>query len=183
MSDDAVEWSIFYEAIGRGITAWALVENALCDLFSRAVICSIKGSIKGATFEMHWVVGNVFNSITNLPARLKMIDDTLNRVVSDPDILTEWSAVRNKVGTNYPRRNALAHGAVWGNDGGASVLGYPLFSSKEQIATYKQVCEWQSSFKKLEDRVTDLAIKVNKHVAERWAAAGGQPPPPILSPP
>ncbi|MBI1198536.1 MAG: hypothetical protein GC203_11795 [Phenylobacterium sp.] len=171
MSEGAdVTWEEFYEAIGRGMTAWSGVENALCDVFSRILICCIGGGMKAGTHQNLWLVGNIFNSITNLPARLGMIDDMVQREVSDPALLGEWKTLKNKVGTLYKKRNVLAHCGVWGSGTdsgeGASFLRAPFFSSKDEVYGFQQVTSWPSSFKALEDRTTEFAVAVNKWIVD-----------------
>lgn len=164
--NETVSWEMFYEAVGRGITGWAMVEGALCDVFSRILICAIGGGMRAATHDNLWVVGNVFNSITNIPARLQMIDDMVGRLVTDEELLKEWSALKSKVEANYKRRNRLAHQPIWGDDEGASFIRAPMWSSRKETYDYDQVVAWASSFKRLENRTTDFAVAINKWLVE-----------------
>ncbi|WP_340316650.1 hypothetical protein [Rhizorhabdus argentea] len=112
-----------------------------------------------------WVLGDVFYSISNLGARLAMIDKIAPRIVTEDELLREWSAIKNKVNELYKRRNILAHGMVWGNDAPSS-LGYSMFGKKEHME-YLQVQQCAVSFKNYADRIERLAIAMNKHLAER----------------
>ena len=170
MSEESVSWETFYEAVGRGVTAWGLVENALTDLFSRLVICAIRGSILGVGFDQIWIVSNVLNSISNFGARLQIVEDTFTRLITDEALRAEWKTVKNKLNDKYKWRVMLAHGAVAGNEAGASFIAAPMFSSKDAYYTYDQVADWPASFKSLEHRVTELAITANKHLADKWKA-------------
>ncbi len=69
-------------AIGRATTAWQHVEDGLCDLFNRIVICSIAGSMKSAP-RAFFLTGNIFYSFTNLRARLVMMDNLIEGTITD----------------------------------------------------------------------------------------------------
>lgn len=172
---DEVSWEQFYEAIGRGISAWSGVENALRDVFSRILVCCIGGGMKAGTYENMWLVGNIFNSITNVPARLQMIDDMVRREVADATLLAEWNAVQNKVRMLYKKRNILAHCGLWGSGTGsgegASFLRAPFFSGKDETFRFEQVSSWAASFKSLEERTTEFAIAVNRWLVDNRPVA------------
>ncbi len=163
---DRVSFERFYEAVGRATTSWFALEEALRDIFTRLIVCSLTGTMRNITFDQVWVLGNVFYSSTNLRARLAMITETMDRLVTDKAIVTEWNAAKNRVLTLYKRRNTLAHGAVWGNEtAGASFIGPAMFSSDRRRLTYVQVCACDKSFQKQAERLTNIAIAVNKHLA------------------
>lgn len=165
-----VTWEEFYEAVGRGMSAWAGVEDALCDVFCRIMTCCIGGDMKAGTHENLRLVGNMFNSITNIPARLAMLDDMVAAEITDATLTAEWRSLRNKVADNYKRRNVLAHQGVWGSGTGsgegASFLRGPFWSAKRTMYDFKQVSSWSSSFKALEERTTEFAIAANKWLVE-----------------
>lgn len=165
-----VTWEEFYESAGRGMSAWTGVEAALCDVFSRILICCIGGGMRAGTRENLMLVGTVFNSITNIPSRLAMIDDMVAAEITDPALTVEWRSLRNKVTENYKRRNVLAHQGVGGSGSGsgpgATFMRGPFWSNKEMMYDFKQVSSWPSSFKALEERTTEFAIAANKWLVE-----------------
>ena len=89
-----------YCAIGRAITAWQHVEDGLCDLFNRIVICSIAGSMSSAP-RAFFLTGNIFYSFTNLRARLVMMDNLIEGTITDANLAGEWNAIKNKVLSIY----------------------------------------------------------------------------------
>lgn len=161
---DPVPFAEFYEAVGRAQTAWVRVEDALRDLFTRLVVCSIHGTMLTAGPQSAWILGSVFYSSTNLRARLKMVTDVIERLVTDADLRSEWNALRNKVNVSYKRRNVLAHGAVWGNSAGASPIQGSMFDSDRSSLTYERVCQCTPSFERLAARIEELAIAVDTHL-------------------
>ena len=167
MSQDTT-FEAFHEAAGSALAAWGSVEEALCDLFSRLVICSVTGKgVLTAHPDAHWVMGSVFYSSTNLGTRLNLLDRLIKRLVNDDALLVESNVVLNKARRLYQRRNVLAHGQVWGNVT-ASLMTYSIFDdSKRKSLNYEQVCAATPSFKRYADRVTSLAIAVNQHLAAR----------------
>lgn len=156
--------SEYFEAVGRSITAWQEVENQLTGLFSRLLVCAFHGTLSRATFDHHWIAGNILNSITNVNTRLDLVDSTFHRLVADEALRTEWNALRNRIKEKYKQRNALAHGTAWGNDEGMSLLGSPMFSSRQQHYRAAQVKTWEGSFKALAARTEGFAIAVNRHL-------------------
>lgn len=160
----------FHLAAGKALAEWAAIEDAFRDLFSRLVICSVTrcGALE-AKPDGFWVLGSVFYSSTNFRARLDLLDRIIRRLVLDKNILGEWNAVKNKATRLYARRNILAHGHVYGNlEGGASCMAYSIFDdSKRQDMNYVQICAATPSFARYKERVNDLAIAANKHLASR----------------
>lgn len=154
----------YFEAVGRGITAWQEVESQLTGLFSRLLVCAFHGTMMQATFDHHWIAGNILNSITNVNTRLDLVDSTFERLVKDEELRKAWNALRNKIKEKYKRRNALAHGTVWGNENGMSVLGSPMFSIRRQNYKAAEVKDWERSFKALANRIEQFAIAVNRHL-------------------
>ena len=90
-------------------------------------------------------------------------------MIQDETLRKEWSAVRNKANLLYGRRNVIAHGTTWGNDpAGLTEIGWSWFTGKgHTMMTYKQVKEAIVSFTNYAERVTNLAIAANKHLAAR----------------
>jgi len=104
-----------YSAFGRATTAWQHVEDGLCDLFNRIVICSIAGSMRSAP-RAFFLTGNIFYSFTNLRSRLVMMDNLIEGTITDANLAGEWNAIKNKVLRIYKYRNTMAHSHVWGNE-------------------------------------------------------------------
>lgn len=162
---DIVPFDDFYQMVGRASTGWMLVEEAVLDVFTRSVLYSVGNGLTNEKPHALFVLGNIFYSSTNLRGRLKMIADVLNRVVTDPAILSEWNAVTNRLLTLYKRRNVLAHGAVWGNDAGASCIMASLFDTGRKQLSYAQVCACVQSFERMAERLHKLAQSIGSHLA------------------
>lgn len=158
--------SEYYEAVGRGITAWQEVEHHLTGLFERLVVCAFHGTMLRASFDQSWLVGNILNSISNVNTRIELVDSTFARLVKDENLSKEWNGVKNKIKEKYKLRNALAHGTAWGNDEGMSWLGSPMFSSRDNRYPAAQIKLWEGSFRKLGLRIEELAISVNRYLVE-----------------
>jgi hypothetical protein len=165
----------FYEALGLAIVQWSRVEDAFCDLFTRLTICGLTGRGLGlgkdkekATGEGHFLVGNIFYSTTNFRGRLELLDHMMERLVHDEPLQAEWNAIKNKAGKLYARRNILAHGAAWaGEHCDPEMMHYSVFSMQTQEMTFQQMQEATPSFYHYAERVTQLAIGVNAHLAGR----------------
>jgi len=166
---DSVPFDEFYRATGKAIAAWQTVEDALCDVFSRTVICTIAGTMLGNPIAYR-LVGNIFYSSTNLRSNLSMITNAIGLAIADEEIKAEWHSIQVKATDLYKRRNTLAHGHVWGNEEGASLVAASLFnSSARKSLTYEQVCASERSFQQLADRARNLAIKINKAIVSQSA--------------
>lgn len=159
---DRVSFEEFYMATGKAIAAWQSLEDALCDVFRRTVICTIAGTMHVNPVS-HRLIGGVFYSSTNFRANLSMIENAIDMTINDEGIKTEWNAIHNKAITLYKRRNTLAHGHVWGNHEGASSIAASIFNvnARNQL-NYEQVCASQHSFNRLAERSTALAIRINE---------------------
>jgi hypothetical protein len=158
----------FYQAVGSAMTQWGIVENALRDLFTRLVACSITGRGMGPVhFDGYWVLGNVFFASTNLRARLQLLDLIFEKIVPDEELTKEWSATKNKALRLYKRRNILAHGMVWGHsEVGATHIAYSIFDDGSRgHLDYQQACAQTASFARLAERITRLAINTNAYLA------------------
>ena len=160
----------FYEAIGLAIAQWSRVEDALCDLFCRLVVCSLTGAGFGKPEgEGVFILGNTFYSITNLNGRLALINYIMGRLVRDDGLLTEWNAIQNKAANLYKRRNVLAHGTPWaGEKSDPEFVRYSIFAMNNRIfMNYERICAATPSFARFAERITKLAIDVNAHFARR----------------
>lgn len=115
-----------------------------------------------------FVLGGVFNSSTNFKARLQMIDRIVARMIPDVALLSEWNAISNRALVLYKRRNLMAHGMVWGGSNGhAYFIKYSFWNdSNRKKMTFQQACAQQPSFRQFAERVTNLAIALNKWLAE-----------------
>ena len=153
----------FYAAVGKAMTSWFSIEEALADLFSRLTTISVAGTAIARPDGL-WVVAGIFHAITNIPARLTMIDDIAGRLITDDEILSEWKSVKKAIVNCYKDRNVLAHGAVWGNAAGASAISGSIFARKRKSLTYLQVLDCDGAFRKLGSRVSALAVAVNRHL-------------------
>lgn len=167
-----VDFEAFYEATGRANAAWQKLEDGVCDVFIRIVMCGTAGSMLGGNPKSHFLLGSIFYSSTNLRMRLEMISTALEITVEDQEIHKEWKTLRNKVNDLYKRRNVLAHGHVWGNsDNGASHISSSIFNFNSRRAlNYEQVCASERAFLKQADRAGQFAQKVNKHLVGEGGA-------------
>lgn len=118
--------------------------------------------------EGMWTINEIFYSTSNFRGRIEMLDRMMVRFVRDDALMSEWNAVKNKSTRLYARRNVLAHGMVWaGNDPGTEIMGYPLHSPQKQQLNFEQILQAKVSFCRYEKRVSELAIAVNQHLANR----------------
>lgn len=140
-----VDFSDFYEATGRA-TAWQKVEDAICDVFTRAVICSIAGSMLKVPRRSVSMLGGIFYSSTNFRGRVDMVTRVLGQINVDEVLQKEWNSIVKKADELYLRRNIIAHGHVWGNQDGASSVQASLLDRKARKSlTYIQVCQCEQS--------------------------------------
>jgi hypothetical protein len=166
LMNNPVSFEEFYMATGKAIAAWQALEDALCDVFSRTVICTIAGTMLGNPIANR-LIGGIFYSSTNFRSNLNMIESAIEMTINDEEIKAEWNAIRNKALTLYKRRNTLAHGHVWGNEAGASSVAASLFNANARNhLNYEQVCASQRSFSRLAERSTTLAIRINHFLAK-----------------
>lgn len=167
--------SAFYEALGLGIVQWSRVEDAFCDLFTRLTICGLSGRGMGlgrdkeqAAGDGVFILGNIFYSTTNFRGRLDLLDHMMKRLVRNETLLTEWNAIKNKAAPLYKRRNVLAHGAAWSGDNcDPEFMTYSVFSTQDQKLDYQQLLQVTPSFYNYAERIRQLSIDVNKHLASR----------------
>lgn len=165
----------FYEALGLAIAQWSRVEDAFCDLFTRLTICSLTGQGIGFGPEKRlpestgfFLLGNIFYSTTNFRGRLELLDSMMKKLVSDPELLAEWNAVKNKAGKLYARRNVLAHGTAWsGANAPLETMRYSIFSMQDQQMDFQQMLDATPSFYHYAERITQLAIDANAYLARR----------------
>jgi len=164
-----VPYKTFYAATGEANASWQAVEDRLCDIFSRTVICSISGTMR-ETFHPNatWMVHEVFYGSTNIRARLNMITSMLERVVEDENIKTEWTSIKNKTLKLYKRRNIIAHGHVWGNEEGASSVAQSIFSgpTSKKYMSYVEVIAITKAFEQHAERCEKLAIAINEFFSD-----------------
>jgi|GEM_PF-5534671 hypothetical protein len=161
-----------YSAFGRATTAWQHVEDGLCDLFNRIVICSIAGSMRSAP-RAFFLTGNIFYSFTNLRSRLVMMDNLIEGTITDANLAGEWNAIKNKVLRIYKYRNTMAHSHVWGNEIQGLTTLRPSICKKCKKMNLQQILAAEQSFRKTAERITACAIAVNKHLVH----PGGIPDP------
>jgi hypothetical protein len=159
---DKVSFEEFYMATGKAISAWQSLEDALCDIFSRIVICSIAGTMSTNPIASR-LIGGIYYSSTNFRSNLSMITNAIDMTISDEEVKYEWNAICNKAIKLYKRRNTLAHGQVWGNDEGASTVAASIFNTNARnFLNFEQVCASHRSFTELAERSRELAIKINR---------------------
>ena len=164
MADNPVPFMKFYEATGRANAAWQRIEDAICDVFSSTAICFITNSPldRPEAFKM---VSSIFYSSTNFRANLEMVSNVIDLAIKDAKIHAEWNAIKNRSNFLYKRHNTLAHGRVFGNASGASIVRASIHDvNAKQALTYIQVCACEESFNKIADRAAVLAIKIREHL-------------------
>jgi hypothetical protein len=170
MAKPPITTAQFYEALGLAVANWNRVEEAYCDLFGRLVLCALTGEgIGKPEGEGVFILGNVFYSTSNFRGRLELIDHILSRLVFDEALLTEWSAIKNKSGRLYARRNVLAHGVPWaGENSDPEFIRYSIFvANARQHMDYQRICAATPSFFRYAKRVERFAIAATGYLARR----------------
>lgn len=176
-----ITYAQFHEAAGSAVAAWAAVEDAFCDLFTRLVICSVTGGgMVKATFDHfngYRVVSGIFYASTNWRARIDLTTRIFNYLIQDESLKAEMASVVDKARDLHARRNVLAHGHVWGgSQKGAQFIAYSMFDeTKRRQMSYQQVCAATPSFKRFRDRVEQLSINANKYLAARREGGAQNP--------
>ncbi|MBO6816492.1 MAG: hypothetical protein JJ891_16680 [Rhizobiaceae bacterium] len=167
--NNQVPFEQFYEATGRANAAWQHIEDGICDIFSRTLICSISGTMKTFHPNAMRLTYGIFYASTNIRTRLGMVTTLVNELIDDQEINNEWRSINNKTLNLYKRRNLIAHGYVWGNQEGASLVRGSIHqvSHNNYGLNICQVKASEIAFKKLGDRSCDLAIKINKYFSAR----------------
>ena len=162
---DRVPFEQFYEATGRANAAWQRVEDGICDIFSRTVICSVAGTMKTFHPNALRLIYGIFYASTNIRGRLGMVDTLIKELIGDEEIMREWTTISNKTLRFYKRRNVIAHGYVLGNETGASVVHISIHngSLKDKYLDIEQVRLCEQSFRRLGDRSHALAQRINEY--------------------
>lgn len=94
-----------YLAVGKALSRWNVVENALCNIFVHAVVPS-PFEIVGSSMSAYWAV-------ISMEARLKMTNAAVcARIVYHPQLSVDWKTLKNKIGRKIKKRNEIAHGTV-----------------------------------------------------------------------
>jgi hypothetical protein len=95
------EFEPYYTAIGRALTTWGQLEDALCRVYCHTISTNSYPARAG-----FWVV-------ESFRAKLGMTDAVVSaRFSRTADIATEWNALHNRLLKKNQTRNALAHGSV-----------------------------------------------------------------------
>lgn len=159
----------FHAAMGRAIAEWASVEDAMRDLFTRLVVCGVTGRGMVLSSDAIFIPSMIFYSSTNFRSRLELMGRIFDRLIEDEALRSEWNAIINNANRLYAKRNIIAHGATWGNEAeGLTHIGWsPLEGKKMKMLSFQQVNEAAESFSKYAERVGDLAIAANHHLAAR----------------
>jgi hypothetical protein len=97
-----IEEEKFYAAIGRALTIWSSVEDALCYVYCRAIS---RGEWT-YTEKAYWAV-------VSFEARLKITDRLVKaRLEGRVAALAEWLTIHDLIRDHNTERNKLAHGSV-----------------------------------------------------------------------
>ena len=97
--------SEFYEAVGRALSKWSILEEHLCSVFITALQESSE-DIAGPIAAAYWAV-------ISFDARLKMVHAAVEtRCFHFPELVREWARVRDAMSHNAQRRAELAHGTL-----------------------------------------------------------------------
>lgn len=176
MAKEPITYAQFYEAVGAAVTTWGRVEDKFCDLFTRLTVCALTGGgmAVGPKNEMpngegFFILGQIFYAGTNFRAKIELLDHMLRRLVFDPPLVAEWNAIKNKATRLYARRNVLAHGQVWGREEvEPAFMRYSIFEAlKRGEMDYARICAATPSFARYADRIEQLSIAANRHLAAR----------------
>lgn len=161
---EKITFEEFYAATGEANSWWYSVEDAMRDLFSRLLIISIAGSVPAARIDAHFSAGAVFFCSTNMRSRLEMIDLVLSLFnIKDDSILSKWEKLKKSIWRSYGRRNIIAHGAVYGNADGASIVMTDVYRPPKTL-NYHQVVMCRLAFELLGKRLRQFAIEVDHYL-------------------
>jgi hypothetical protein len=89
------------QAIGQAISDWALVEEALFELFFREMNCSALGPPAAA-----------FVAADSIRTKLAMVDAMVWQSARPAEALQDWRALKKRLDHLGPKRNRLAHRKV-----------------------------------------------------------------------
>jgi hypothetical protein len=103
--DDRPELVPLYIALGRALSGWAIVENALGQCYAHCVGRGFVASQKSAVLA-YW-------SVYSFNERLNMADAVITpTVATSPDLASKWDSPRDSLGKKNRQRNKLAHGSM-----------------------------------------------------------------------
>ena len=106
-----------FAAVGRAITQWSFVEQALSDLFSVCVGSAVPGEHGEIQFIEAWIPMWVFFALESFAARRALVDAAFAAYVygatpTEIELTTEWAKLSDKARTLSGKRNKLAHWTV-----------------------------------------------------------------------
>jgi hypothetical protein len=94
-----------YIAVGRALSAWSAVEEALCSIYVRSLMPDHKTEV-GSAIASFWAV-DAFSS------KLNMADASIQfRFAREQQLLSAWKILKKRAGDKSRARNELAHGCV-----------------------------------------------------------------------
>lgn len=117
-ADEATEQ--MFALVGRTITQWSFVEQALCNIFTICVTpCPARLGLDGGytSFLDSQVPEAIFYSIESFRGKLALVDAALLARVSDyggwaDELRNDWARLREKTRKLSHKRNRLAHWTV-----------------------------------------------------------------------
>ena len=92
-----------YTAVGRALSAWSLVEEHLCLIFTRVTI-SDPMAPTGATMAAFWAIESFRGKLNAVDAALRL------NFSKTPSIIGEWERLYKRAREKNNLRNDLAHG-------------------------------------------------------------------------
>ena len=102
--DDLPEWDIVYKALGRALSAWAVVENCLGNCYSYCA--SDDADIRPAK-TAYW-------NKRAFAGKLKMSAKAIApAIVGWPDMQARWADLHQRLDDRSDDRNKLAHGSTY----------------------------------------------------------------------
>ncbi len=125
MADQEVEprfEGTFYEAVGRALTEWSRIEDRLSWLFGACI--DFRFGDGGHAAASAGLSTSIFFAVDGMPARLKMIDGVMGRIMihashgtedqkKGQEFLLRWDETKRRLKGLTDRRNRIAHWNVY----------------------------------------------------------------------
>lgn len=93
----------FYEALGRAVASWQLIEGELLRLLTTLFL-----------HEHNVALEKMFYSVPNIRDKLGMVNAAALSKITDEPTLNEWNAIKNAVDRKRREyRNPTVHGQAW----------------------------------------------------------------------
>jgi hypothetical protein len=113
---DAAASNEIWLEVGRALTRWSMLEEALCSIF---ILCVCPR--QDVSIRVERAAGAAFWAMASFDGKLKMTNAAVRQWLRDDDALAPpqdsflhrcWNALFNNLGKKSPKRHDLAHGTV-----------------------------------------------------------------------